>query len=122
LFLALRGPLGAVAANALALAITAVANTATNRRFTFGVKGGEERVRHHIMGLVIYVLTVALTSGALGVLHDLVAHPARVLELAVLITASSVATITRYLALRSWVFRAAGRPRFDASSMVKVGL
>jgi len=33
LYLALRGPLGAGAANAMALAVTAVANTAANRRF-----------------------------------------------------------------------------------------
>ena len=37
LFLLLRGPVGAGAANAVALAITAVANTAANRWLTFGV-------------------------------------------------------------------------------------
>src|SRR4051794_31615528 len=39
LFLALRGALGAGGANALALALTAVGNTAVNRRLTFGVRG-----------------------------------------------------------------------------------
>src|SRR5262245_45616226 len=37
LYLLLRGPLGAGGANALALAITAVGNTAANRRLTFGM-------------------------------------------------------------------------------------
>ena len=39
LYLALRGSLGAGGANAVALALTAVANTAANRRLTFGVRG-----------------------------------------------------------------------------------
>src|SRR5919198_3730625 len=39
LFLGLRGPLGAAGANALALAVTAVGNTAANRALTFGVRG-----------------------------------------------------------------------------------
>jgi glycosyltransferase involved in cell wall biosynthesis len=39
LFLALLTPLGSAAASALALAITAVANTAANRATTFGVRG-----------------------------------------------------------------------------------
>ncbi len=37
LFLVLRGPLGAAGANAAALALTAVANTQANRRFTFRI-------------------------------------------------------------------------------------
>ena len=50
------------------------------------------------------MLTLALTSGALGVLHALdPARRARV-ELAVLVAASMMATVTRYVALNSWVF------------------
>src|SRR5690348_1021473 len=39
LFLTLRGGLGAAGANALALGLTAVGNTAANRRLTFGIRG-----------------------------------------------------------------------------------
>ena len=39
LYVLLRAVLPAVAANALALLVTAVANTAANRRFTFEVAG-----------------------------------------------------------------------------------
>ena len=46
----LHGALGAAGANAVALAITAVANTAANRRLTFGVRGREGLVRHHARG------------------------------------------------------------------------
>ena len=104
LYLLLRAPLGPGLANALVLALTAVGNTAANRRLTFGVRGPEGLVRHHVQGAVVFVLTLALTSGALVVLHGLDAHPAPALEVAVLVVASACATVTRYVALRSWVF------------------
>ena len=104
LFLLLRPLLGAGGANAAALAITAVANTAANRRLTFRVRGREHLVRHHVRGAVVFVLTLALTNGALAVLHGLDAAPHHALELAVLVAASLTATVTRYVALRTWVF------------------
>ncbi len=104
LFLLLRPLIGAGGANAAALAITAVANTAANRRLTFGVRGREHLVRHHVRGAVVFVLTLALTNGALAVLHGLDAAPHHALELAVLVAASLTATVTRYVALRTWVF------------------
>jgi glycosyltransferase involved in cell wall biosynthesis len=104
LFLALRGPLGADLANAIALATTAIANTAANRRLTFGIRGRRHALRHHAQGALVFVLTLALTTGALAVLRGLEASPPRALELAVLIAASTVATITRFVALRTWVF------------------
>ena len=69
----------------VALALTAVGNTAANRRFTFGVRGRAGLVRQHAMGALVFVLTLGLTSGALAVLHGLDATPTRPLELAVLI-------------------------------------
>jgi putative flippase GtrA len=110
LFLALRGVTGAIAANVVALAVTAVANTAANRHFTFRVRGRHGLARHHALGAVVFVLTVGLTSGALAVLHGLDAHPARWIELAVLVAASAAATVTRYVALRSWVFETRAEP------------
>jgi putative flippase GtrA len=104
LFLALSGLAGAALANALALALTAVANTAANRAFTFGVRGSDRLVRHHLRGALVFVLTLALTTGALAVLHGLDPRPARAVELTVLVAASVTATITRFVALRSWVF------------------
>jgi hypothetical protein len=52
------------------------------------------------------VLTLALTTGALAVLHALDGAPARWLELGVLVAATLTATVTRYVALRTWVFLA----------------
>ncbi len=120
LFLALRTPLGAAGANALALALTAIGNTAANRRLTFGVRGRPGLVRHHLGGALVFLLTLGLTMGALGVLRGLDPHPARVLELAVLVVASTVATVTRYVALSTWVFARAQRTSRPAAGATPV--
>ena len=49
-YLLLRSVTGATAANALALVITAVANTAANRRLAFGVHGRDTLVRDQEIG------------------------------------------------------------------------
>src|SRR5580704_4814255 len=74
LFLSLRAVLPAQAANALSLLITAVANTAVNRRFTFGVQGRRHAVRHQARGLVAFGAGLLLTSGSLAALHALAAR------------------------------------------------
>jgi putative flippase GtrA len=104
LFLALSGPLGAAGANAAALALTAVGNTAANRRFTFGVRGRHDLARHHWRGAAVFVLALALSNGALTMLHEIDATPSRAIELAVLVAGSALATVTRYVAMKTWVF------------------
>ena len=104
LYLLLRAPLGAGGANALALALTAVANTQANRRFTFQIRGRTGLLRQHAAGAVVYLIALGLTGGALDVLTALAPHPGRLLEVVVLVAATTVTTVTRYVALRSWVF------------------
>jgi glycosyltransferase involved in cell wall biosynthesis len=116
LFLLFRAPLGAGAANAVALAVTAVGNTAANRRFTFRLRGRAGLVRQHALGAIVYVITLGLTSGALAVLHGVAAEPARSVELCVLVLASTAATLTRYVALRSWVFARRRDPELAATA------
>jgi putative flippase GtrA len=116
LYLAMHAALGAVAANALALALTAVANTAANRRLTFGVRGRAGVARHHARGALVYVLTLGLTTASLASLHRIDARPPRAIELAVLVLAGALATVSRYVALRSWVFAAARRRRRVAAA------
>ena len=58
LLMALRGPMGVGAANAVALAITAVANTQANRWLTFGVRGRAGLIRQHLAGALVYLLTL----------------------------------------------------------------
>jgi len=71
---------------------------------TFRLRGRAGLLRQHALGAVVFFLTLGLTTGALGVLHGLAVHPPRGLELAVLIVASTAATVTRHVALRTWVF------------------
>jgi putative flippase GtrA len=103
LFLALHAPLGAQAANFTALLITAIANTAANRAFTFGVRGSGAG-RHQLQGLAVFALGLLLTSGSLAILAAISAHPARAVEVVVLVTANLVATALRFVLLRQWVF------------------
>ncbi len=104
LYLLLRPLLGPDGANALALAVTAVANTQANRHFTFGLRGCKGLARQHAAGALVYALALALTAGALGLLRALDPHAPAALEVIVLVAASAFATITRYVALRTWVF------------------
>src|ERR1700710_3021088 len=85
LYVLLRGTLAAGAANAVALAATAVANTAANRRLTFGVIGRRGLLRQHAAGAAVYAITLGLTAGALGVLHAVDPGPSWALELTVLV-------------------------------------
>jgi glycosyltransferase involved in cell wall biosynthesis len=104
LFIGLRGLLPALVANAAALAISAAANTAANRRFTFGRRGAERLLRHHAQGLLVFGLCLGLTSGFLLALEVLAPGAPRAVELGVLVFANGLATVLRYLLLRIWVF------------------
>ncbi len=109
LYLALRGVLPAQAANALSLLVTAVANTATNRRFTFGISGSRHAARHQARGLLAFGAGLLVTSGALAALHAMTARPGRAAEVTVLIVANLIATAARFALYRSWVFRGGSR-------------
>ncbi|MFD6799615.1 glycosyltransferase [Streptomyces cyaneofuscatus] len=93
-------------ANGGALLVSAVANTAANRRLTFGVRGRSGAVRHQAQGLVVFAIGLALTSGSLAGLGAATGSPSHSTELAVLITANLAATVLRFLLLRAWVFPA----------------
>lgn len=104
LFLLCRQAMDAQWANFIALLTTAVANTAANRLFTFGVTGKEGAARHHVQGLVVFFLGWGLTAGALAGLKALGGqHP--VLEVTAVVTANLAATILKFLLFRWWVFR-----------------
>jgi hypothetical protein len=74
-------------------------------------------LRQHAAGALVYLLALALTAGALDVLRAIDAHPSRAVEVAALVLASTFATVTRYFALRGWVFarRARTAPQALAS-------
>jgi len=99
IYLLLR-PFGAQAANLAALLITAVLNTAANRRFTFGISGSSGALKHHLGGLAAFGLALGLTSGSLWLLSTYAPTAGRWVELAVLVAANAAATLLRFLSLR----------------------
>jgi putative flippase GtrA len=101
LYLLLRGVMPAQAANAASLLVTAVANTAANRRLTFGISGRLHAARHQVKGLIAFGIGLVLTSGALAALPT---HSSRGLEVSVLVAANLVATVIRFVLYRTWVF------------------
>ncbi len=106
LYAALRPAAGSQAANALALLVCAVANTAVNRRLTFGLRGRGGVLRHQSRGLVVLLIGLAITGGSLAALHHAVPSAGQATELAVLLAANLAATLLRFLFFRAWVFRA----------------
>ncbi|ROQ38340.1 GtrA-like protein [Frondihabitans sp. PhB188] len=109
LYLLFQHVVPAQAANFLALLVTTIANTAANRRFTFGVRGGGA-VKHQAQGLIVFGIAWLITSGSLFGLHQ-VSHDASAhVELVVLTVANLVATVVRFVLLRVWVFRRQARP------------
>lgn len=100
IYLLLRIIVSAEVANLTALLITAIANTATNRRLTFGVRGGDNLIKHHAGGLVAFAIGLGLTSGSLWLLHHSDPGAGRLVELVVLLLANAVSTLIRFLALR----------------------
>ena len=105
LYLGLRIPLPAEPANAISLLVTALLNTAVNRRVTFGIRGRPDLARHQARGLIAFAAGLALTSAALAALHAAVPRASRITEVAVLLAASLAATALRFVLYRRWVFR-----------------
>ncbi|KRF17095.1 sugar translocase [Nocardioides sp. Soil797] len=93
-------------ANALALLVTAIGNTAANRRFTFAVTGSGH-LRHHLQGLAVFTIGLALTSGALWLLGVLAPGAPHRAEVVVLTVANLAVTLMRFVAMRVWMFRGA---------------
>jgi putative flippase GtrA len=102
----LRTDLGAFGANLVALVVTAVANTAANRRLTFGLRGRVGATTHQLQGLLVFGLGLALTTGALAVLGAWAPAASQTVEMLVLVLANALATVLRFVAFRSWIFRA----------------
>jgi putative flippase GtrA len=109
LYTALRTWWPPLAANLVAVTLSTLFNTEANRRSTF-----RDRTRPpvlvHAQSFVVFALYCGFTSGALLVLPAVVAGPPRWLELVVLLAASAVGTLGRFVLLSAWVFRARPHP------------
>jgi putative flippase GtrA len=95
----------AQAANFVALLLTAIANTAANRRFTFGVQGRSGALKHQLQGIVVFGVAWLITSGSLVALHAFHPTAGAHLQIAVLTAANLLATLVRFVMMRLWVFR-----------------
>jgi len=104
LYALFRPHLPATIDNLLAQLITAVANTAANRRLTFGVTGPGRLVRDHAAGLVAFALALALSTLTLLALNS-AGETSHDVELALLMAANLLATLLRFVLLRAWIFK-----------------
>ena len=104
-FVVLRQVLeSATAANAVALLVAAVANTWANRRWTFGVRGRAGAARHQLQGLIVFALTLAMTTAGLDLLQSTMPTAPTWVETLVVAVTTAVATAVKYLAMKLWVF------------------
>ena len=108
LYLLLRTHAHAQVANALALFVTAVGNTLINRRFTFGVRERRGIAGDLLAGFVALGLALLITSAAVAILGVVAPSAGRVVEIAVLTAANVLATLMRFVVLRTWIGSRAG--------------
>ena len=104
LFVLLRGTIGSLAANALALTLAAVANTAANRRWTFGHRGAGGRAQEWRRAAGVHVTGLTISTGAL-LLARAVDGGSLATELLLLTAAFAVSTALRFLLMPAWIFR-----------------
>ena len=119
LFAALvRGGMGSQVANGLALVIATVFNTGLNRAWTFGVTGRRGLVSHHGQALVIFAITYAATTLALGLLGVLAPAAGTLVQTTVVAVANALSTVVRFVAMQRWIFRAPPSPTLEAGEPV----
>jgi putative flippase GtrA len=104
LYWVLRGRLPEAESNTIALLVTAVANTAANRRLTFGVRGSHGLLRDHAGGLIAFAVAFVLTNVAVIGMHLMSRDPAVWLEIAVLTLVNLIATAVRFVIFRNVLF------------------
>src|SRR6202035_1091391 len=85
---ALRLALAAPIANAISLLLTAIANTAVNRRFTFRAQGNGDAARDQVGGLAAFGIALGLTTFTIAALRVVAPDASRLLELVVLVAAN----------------------------------
>jgi putative flippase GtrA len=115
LYVMLRGALGAFEANAASLALTAVANTAANRRFTFGLRGPCRALRHQLQGLLVFGCGLAVTSGTIWALRAVRGDGHPLVEVVALTAANLFVTVMRFVLMRSWIFATSHRTAPEAA-------
>lgn len=91
-------------ANALAVAISVTFSFWANRRFTFRYAGSDRGMRQFAEFAVVFLLTLAISSGALAILFSTRSDVSVVAENIALVVSSGVLVIVRFWIMRNWVF------------------
>jgi putative flippase GtrA len=104
LFVAWRPVLGPVGANAVAMAIATLFNTAVHRELSQDRDGRTRRGHMAAVAAGLYAVSLALTTLALLV-AGWVAPGALLVELGALTAANALAATVRFSVLRAWIFR-----------------
>jgi glycosyltransferase involved in cell wall biosynthesis len=108
LFVAWRPLLGAFAANAVAMAIATLFNTAVHRELSRTTDGQARRGRLYAVAGGLYLVSLGLTTLGLVVAQWL--DPSALLaEVVALTVANVVAAVFRFAVLRAWIFRPSAR-------------
>ena len=97
-------------ANAVALVMTAVGNTAANRWLTFGLRGRAGLARDHAAGLLALCAALLITSASLVILAAIMPGHSRTAEIAILVFANALATLVRFVLLRLAMNRGRNAP------------
>jgi len=104
LFIAWRPIAGSFGANALALAICTLFNTAVHRELAHNMQGSTHQGRFAGVTAGLFLISVALTSLALVAAHAISATSLPIALVAVTM-ANAAAAVLRFAILRAWVFR-----------------
>jgi glycosyltransferase involved in cell wall biosynthesis len=115
LFLAWRPVLGPLGANAMAMAIATLFNTAVHRELSQDRDGRTRRGHMVAVAAGLYAVSLGLTTLALLV-AGWVAPGALLVELGALTVANALAATVRFGVLRAWIFR----PRLTPGSLMEV--
>ncbi len=104
LFVAWRPMLGPLGANAVAMAIATLFNTAVHRELSQTRDGHLRRGRMILVVASLYAMSLALTTLALLIV-GLIAPGALLPEVVAITAANVVAAAFRFTVLRAWIFR-----------------
>jgi glycosyltransferase involved in cell wall biosynthesis len=104
LFVAWRPVSGTLGANAIALAICTLFNTAVHRELAEDLRWSTHGGRFIALVVGLFLISLTLTTLALATAH-VVAPASLALMLLVVTSANAVAAVLRFAVLRAWVFR-----------------
>jgi putative flippase GtrA len=104
LYAALRSLMPVITANLVSYVLAAIVNTAANRRFTFGVTGARDAVRHQLEGGVAFFVGLTVSTVGLAAVHALAPGAPRTTEVGALFALNLFAAAIRFVLLRAWVF------------------